>query len=133
VYNTSGKSIRSAVVYKDKTIIDYTAYYYNTNSKEEAYFICGILNSKYLYNILVKLGILSERHINKSPFELPIRKYDPGNPMHKKVSNISYEISELKKDETDADSKMSELEEAVEELFKQNTDSIATDYTSKED
>jgi len=126
MYNTSGKSIRSAVIHKDKTIVESTAYYYNTNSKGDAHFICGVLNSEYLYNILVKLGILSERHIHKKPFEIQIPKYNAGNPIHKKISDLSYEISELKKNNEDADSKIRELEEAVEELFKENINGIDT-------
>jgi len=127
VYNTSGKSVKSAVVNKDKTIVDSTAYYYNTNSKEDAYFMCGILNSDYTYNLINNYGIISSgTDIHRTPFEIPIPKYNADNPIHKKISNISYEISELKKDNKGANSKISELEETVKELFKENTNGIVT-------
>jgi hypothetical protein len=117
VYNENGARIRSAVVEREKTIVDYTSYYAYFNDKNEAYYICGVLNSNYLINILVASGILSERHIEKKPFEMSILKYDNQNITHVKIAELSMELSLLSKDSEEFRNRYEELDEYVEKCL----------------
>ncbi|SMD30645.1 N-6 DNA methylase [Picrophilus oshimae] len=96
VYNTSGTKIRSAVVENKDIIVDVTSYYAYFDDKNEAYYICGILNSNYLIKQLKNSGILSERHIHKKPFQIDIPKYDKNSNIHNKVAELSIELHQLK-------------------------------------
>ena len=119
IYNMSGKDIRSSVV-TERAIIDYELYYSYFDIEEEAYYICGVLNSTYLIEELRKLGILSERHITKKPFDINIPKY--GNS--KEVLKYQNSIAELTKELHTLDSKspiysqkLNELNKLVERLL----------------
>ena len=96
VYNTSGTRIRSAVVENQGIIVDYTAFYAYFDDKNEAYYICGILNSDYLLTQLKNSGILSERHIVKKPFQIGIPKYDKKDNVHNSIAMLSMELHKLK-------------------------------------
>ncbi|WP_276968412.1 hypothetical protein, partial [Metallibacterium scheffleri] len=117
VYNENGARIRSAVVERENVIVDYTSYYAYFDDKNEAYYICGILNSNYLINKLVASGILSERHIEKKPFEMSILKYDKENITHVKIAELSIELSSLSKDNEEFGNKYKELDECAEKCL----------------
>jgi len=127
VYNTSGKTIRSAVIDNLNLIVDYTAYYSLLN-ENEAYYITGILNSSYLIKVLNKAGILSERHITKKPFDLPFPNFDKKNELHKKIAELSKKLHQIaidldqqkntnKKTTIENIPEFKELNEAVKKLF----------------
>jgi hypothetical protein len=118
VYNTSGKTIRSAVIDNLNLIVDYTAYYSLLN-ENEAYYITGILNSSYLIKVLNKAGILSERHITKKPFDLPFPNFDPNNELHNKIAELSKKLHliAINSDQIENTPEFKELDEAVKKLF----------------
>ena len=118
VYNTSGKTIRSAVIDNLNLIVDYTAYYSLLN-ENEAYYITGILNSSYLIKVLNKAGILSERHITKKPFDLPFPNFDPKKELHVNISELSRKLHQIAQQniEIEKSKEFSELNEAVKKLF----------------
>jgi len=121
VYNEGGQKIRSGVIENPKNIVvEHKAYYSYFNDKEEAYYVCGILNSNYLLELLKNSGILAERNIEKKPFDVPIPKYDKNNEIHFKIATLSMKISELvdKNVELKEIEKLKEkLEEAVKEVL----------------
>jgi len=86
VYNASGSNLKAAVLhnYKRKIILGSENYYYSTDSKEEAYYLSGILNSPILTRN-IKL-IKSSRHIHKRPFSFPIPLFNEGDEMHAKLA-----------------------------------------------
>ncbi len=86
VYNASGSSIKAAVLknMKKKLIIGSENYYYSTNSKNEAYYLCAILNSPRISES-IKL-IKSSRHIHKRPFSFPIPLYEENNEVHDQLA-----------------------------------------------
>ena len=94
VYNESGTTIRCAVVNGKNTVFEHTCYYYYANSADEAYYLAGILNSEVLMDELKEYGILSERHIEKKPFDISVPKFESKNKEHLKISNLAREISE---------------------------------------
>jgi hypothetical protein len=119
VYNESGTVIRAAVTDKPKVIVDYTAYYSYFDKAEEAYYICGILNSHTLLNRLRDLGILSERHITKKPFDVFIPEYwdSLATDLKKQISDIARRISEKAEAKESYESEMETLDALVDKLF----------------
>ena len=68
VYNASGSNLKAVVInnVKNKIVVGSENYYFSTDSKEEAYYLCAILNTPILSKN-IKL-IKSSRHIHKRPF-----------------------------------------------------------------
>ena len=94
VYNTSGKDIKCAIIENkedslNQIVIDSECYYYKTDDKLEAYYLEGILNSKFLIEKLINSGIKSERHIHKKIFELGIPLFNKDKPIHIKIAKYS--------------------------------------------
>jgi hypothetical protein len=118
VYNESGTAIRAAVTDK-KVIVDSKAYYSYFDKAEEAYYICGILNSHTLLNRLRDLGILSERHITKKPFDVFIPEYwdSQATDLKKQISDIARRISEKAEAKESYESEMETLDALVDKLF----------------
>lgn len=92
VYNNSGSTINSAVVEGDFLITGDLSFY-DTDDLNEAHYLSAILNS----NILSKqIKIMkSSRHIFKLPFNIPISKFNPENPQHKKIAELGKEGKEM--------------------------------------
>lgn len=58
-------------IFKDKTIIDQTLYWYIAQSEDEALYITGLLNSQALDTIIADFqpeGALGRRHVHKLPY-----------------------------------------------------------------
>lgn len=120
VYNTSGSYIFSAVIDLQRVPlsvkidgtelrlngigIDYTCYYYETNSGGEAYYLVSVLNAPISHELIKDMqsrGLFGRRHICKKILELPIPKYNPSDEKHKKLAELgkncerkSYELLE---------------------------------------
>jgi hypothetical protein len=87
--------------------VDVTTHCYDANSEYESHYLCAILNSKKLDNLIKPFqakGDFGERHINKIPLSFPIPQYDSnilshrelaedGIICHKKVKNIIQSLS----------------------------------------
>jgi len=107
VYLRSGTHLASTLVDVEKVcesnrllnnvVIDSTLYYYETNNEDEAYYLVVVLNSNVLDELIKPMqskGEFGERDIHKKPLEYPIPKYNPNNPIHKKLSKLGREASE---------------------------------------
>lgn len=82
VYNASGSKLKATVLVNTKKnlIIGSDNYYYSTDSQEEAYYLCALLNTPELSR---NIGIIkSSRHIHKRPFSFPIPLYNEKNKEH---------------------------------------------------
>ncbi len=99
IYNLSGSDIRCAVIDTQGVIADYTTYYAYLDTKEEAFYLAGILNSKIFINLLRNTGMLSERHIDKKPFEIFFPKFESNNSLHIQISKLAEDLTEEKKKE----------------------------------
>ncbi|PJF27447.1 MAG: hypothetical protein CUN52_14525 [Phototrophicales bacterium] len=110
IYNASGTNIASCVlelaqfdgfVYDRITngfIVDTTTYHYDTNNVDEAHYLCAVLNSSYI-NEMIKMyqpkGLQGERHIHRTPFEAcAIPPFDPQNTDHLELARLSKEAHE---------------------------------------
>jgi SAM-dependent methyltransferase len=108
VYLTSGTYLAAAVVNVEKVlsenpllngiIVESTLYHYGTNDVDEAFYLASVLNSSVLDELIKPMqskGEFGERHIHKKPLEYPIPKYRPGDPSHKRLSELGRKASEI--------------------------------------
>lgn len=66
-------------------IVETTEYYFETNKKSEAYYLCSLLNAPVIDELLKPMqarGLFGPRHIHKKVWELPIPEFDPANEAH---------------------------------------------------
>ena len=80
----------ATVVRGDQSIVDYTLYWINCESFNEAHYLTAIINSDQLYEQLKPLmpkGQFGARHVQKHLWRLPIPEYDAANPDHVAVSD----------------------------------------------
>jgi len=98
IYNASGAKLKAAVINNSKKniIIGSENYYYSTDSKEEVYYLAGILNSL-IFSKNIKL-IKSSRHIHKRPFSFPIPLYDENNEDHKTLAKKAIKCETIAQD-----------------------------------
>ncbi len=95
VYNASGSNLKAAVIenLKKNLIVGSENYYYSTDSKEEAYYLSGIINSP-IFTKNIKM-IMSSRHIHKRPFSFPIPLYDENNELHYTLAKIALKCESI--------------------------------------
>lgn len=90
-YNTSGTRLVAAYVDDPNAIIDTTLYWCETRSREEADYLCAIINSTLmteLVNPLQSKGNFGPRHFHLLPFQFPIPTYDPANSLHAELATL---------------------------------------------
>ncbi|MHA1490226.1 MAG: Eco57I restriction-modification methylase domain-containing protein [Promethearchaeota archaeon] len=98
VYNASGSNLKAAVIQnlKRKIVVGSENYYFATESKEEAYYLAGILNSPgFAKNVRL---IKSSRHIHKRPFLFSIPLYDENNEIHGKIAKKAVKCETIVQD-----------------------------------
>jgi hypothetical protein len=108
VYLRSGTHLCATVIDTEKileddkrlngAIIESTLYHYETNDINEAFYLVAILNSSILDELIKPMqskGEFGERDIHKKPLEFPIPKYNPNNPIHKKLSEFGRKGCEI--------------------------------------
>ena len=108
LYNTSGTYLVSCVVENkpitmkinsvkvkvNGVIADWKTYWMETNNEDEAYYLSAIMNSPIIDELIKPMqskGAFGQRDIVKKPLELPIPKFDPDNPIHKRLAQIGKE------------------------------------------
>lgn len=105
VYNKSGTHIAACLIdnqywqnkeLSNPVVIDYSLYRYFTDSKQEAYYLLGFLNSPVLDEMIKIIQTQgyggSARDIHKRPLEFPIPKFEPGNGRHQELVNTVEDI-----------------------------------------
>jgi type I restriction-modification system DNA methylase subunit len=119
----TGKAVfESSVIIgtKDKPIIPtHGIIYIPCDSENEAYFVCGILNSS-LPSLIVASYALEVHLTTDIPKNVYIPKFNPKNKLHLKLSELSKKAHELAKryyEQNDEDAKK-ELEKIEEEIDK---------------
>ncbi len=77
-------------------VADYKTYYLETNKKDEAYFLCSILNAPTVDKIIKPMqtrGLFGPRDICKKVLELPIPEFDPSNEDHIELARLGEECT----------------------------------------
>ena len=112
LYLTSGTNLASCIVDLSKKIeievngaklplqgfiADTKTYYYETNDRNEAYFLTSCFNSRVIDSLVKPMqsgGLLGPRDFHKKVLEFSIREYDPNNAAHKKLAELGKQCSE---------------------------------------
>jgi len=88
VYNSSGHTLRGAIV-SGKQVVTSTLYYLVTDNMEEALYLCGIINAPVMQDVW-RESKTSKMHFHKSPWRhVPVPMYDPNNTEHKKIASAA--------------------------------------------
>lgn len=85
-FDVDGKKFETSGFFADSTI-----YYFDTDSKDEAFYLSSILNSYTLDKMLKPLqaaGSFGPRHLHKLPLTFPIPKYDSKNSEHLELAKL---------------------------------------------
>ncbi|MGW3829068.1 hypothetical protein ACWEAF_44515 [Streptomyces sp. NPDC005071] len=90
VYGKAGMHVSAALVDDPNAVIDHTLYWGTVSSREEGMYLCAILNTPALTEVVRPLMSYGkdERHIDKAVWQLPIPMYDPANPAHQRLAEI---------------------------------------------
>ena len=88
VYSGSGAPT-AALLEGDQPLVDYTLFWIECRDEHEANYLLAIINSQTLYEAVASLmpkGQFGARHLQKHLWKLPIPGFDPGDPLHARVS-----------------------------------------------
>lgn len=103
----------------DKLVmLDSKVLYLSLDTKEEAHYVCGLLNSKSIREILDGYAIETNRGIDVLKF-INIPKYNQNNELHNQIARISMELHEIAKngDESKLEIKEYELDSLIKKLY----------------
>lgn len=92
VYNRAGMHVVAAIVEDRRAIIANGLYWANVRTRDEASFLCAVLNAPAtteLVRPLMSYG-KDERDIHKAPWELPIPIFDPENASHARLVQLAH-------------------------------------------
>lgn len=97
VYSKAGMHVAAAVVDNPNAIIENTLYWGTVTSEEEGLYLCAILNSPTLTQLVRPLMAYGkdERHIDKQVWKLPIPLYDSNNEVHTQIAELGRLEAEL--------------------------------------
>ncbi len=95
VYNETGKNVVSAVIHSQKhenrIVLAKGVIYYETDNKNEAWYLCSLLNSSVVNEIIKPMqakGLFKERGIEKKVLEIPIPQFDYSNNIHQRLAEL---------------------------------------------
>jgi methylase of polypeptide subunit release factors len=115
IYNSSGTNLVSCVIDTYQLpklkigkaelspagfIAEKTTFFYKTDDENEAHYLCAILNSNVINDLIKPLqprGSFGERHIQRRPFMFPIPKFKEEDPKHIELARISKQCHEVLK------------------------------------
>ncbi|WP_058045498.1 N-6 DNA methylase [Streptomyces roseifaciens] len=106
VYGKSGMHVSAALVEDPNAVIDHVLYWGTVASREEGMYLCAILNTPALTEVVRPLMSYGkdERHIDKAVWQLPIPEFDPLSATHNRLVALgaaqAEHIAELVLDES---------------------------------
>lgn len=127
LWKRMGRDIIAAVVSRAKTPFGYktiigtdTTALFPTNSESEAHYLCAIINSKPVRDFIKSFSSVGRGFGTPSVMEhVGIPKFDPKNPLHLRLSEISKKCHQLKLEgkEKEIEKLEKENDELVKKLF----------------
>ncbi|GAA1790048.1 N-6 DNA methylase [Planosporangium flavigriseum] len=89
-YGKAGMHVAAAVVNDPDTIIEHALYFCTVASRAEGNYLCAILNSPVLTELVRPLMSYGkdERDVSKHLWRLPIPLYDPDDPKHQRLADL---------------------------------------------
>ena len=100
VYTKAGTNLAATVVRDETAIIDHKLYWAAAEGPEEAYYLCGILNSEALRAGVEQFqsqGQWGARDFDKYVFNLAIPKFDGNDPLHRELARVAKTAEEVAK------------------------------------
>ena len=97
LYTKSGSRMYSAVVQSDN-IIENTLYYVKCNTRREAWFLCGILNSDAIQPALSFFKQAPRHYDTHFWHDIPIPRYNRSDSVHRALSKQAERASEVARD-----------------------------------
>ena len=90
VYSKAGMHLAAARVTDPTAVIDHTLYWGAASSEEEALYLCAVLNSPKITEMVRPLMSYGkdERHIDMAVWRLPIPLFDPMNKQHLQLAEL---------------------------------------------
>ncbi|MFF0468303.1 N-6 DNA methylase [Micromonospora zamorensis] len=90
VYGKSGMHVAAAIVDDPAALIDHKLYWGAIASRDEGLFLCAILNSPALTELVRPMMSYGkdERDVDKHLWKLPIPLYDAGDAMHRRLAEL---------------------------------------------
>ena len=103
MYATSGK-LTAAIIDDPKVIIDSKLFWIPVQSRKEAEYLTGILNTTAAYQATapyMSQGLMGARDVHKHVWNLPIPSYDDKNPSHRNIAKLASKTMEKVQKELD--------------------------------
>ncbi len=116
-YNASGANIKCVVIEQNEYIVDYKVVYTYIDNKNEAYYLCGVLNSEETMKKFIATGSKSNLEIDKKVFNVYFPEFDISNKNHMKIAELAEKISMDLKDGNKLSDEKNNLED-IEKLVK---------------
>lgn len=97
VYAASGMHLAAARVDDPLAVVEHGLYWAAVNSDEEALYLCALLNSPRITELVRPLMAYGkdERHIDKYVWQLPIPLFDPAVGQHQELATLGREAELL--------------------------------------
>lgn len=92
VYAKSGTKPAAAIIEDDTAVFDHVLYWTECRTRQEALFLCAILNSETARKRAEKWqaeGQWSKRHFDKVMFNLPIPTFDSRIALHREIATVA--------------------------------------------
>lgn len=106
VYNKTGKDIVATVVvmekHKNRIILAEATIYYETDNKDEAYFLASLLNSPKVNQLIKPMqakGLWGERGVEKKLLEIPFPRFNDKKKHHRRLAQLGLQSSKKAKEE----------------------------------
>lgn len=96
LYTASGMHVAAARVENRRAIVEHKLYWATAASKEEAHYLCAILNAAVITQMVRPLMSYGkdERDIDKHIWKLPIPMFDEENPEHAELAKLGQQAEE---------------------------------------
>ena len=96
VYGKAGMHVAATLIDDPRAIIDHTLYWGTVTSRAEGRYLCAILNSPALTDLVRPLMShgKDERHVDKHLWKLSIPRYDETDPQHRQLADLGQACAE---------------------------------------
>ena len=96
VYGASGMHVAATLIDDPRVIIDKSLYWGTVTSRAEGRYLCAILNSPALTDLVRPLMSYGkdERHVDKHLWKLSIPRYDETDPQHRQLADLGHACAE---------------------------------------
>ncbi|MCP5494921.1 MAG: SAM-dependent DNA methyltransferase [Leptospiraceae bacterium] len=95
LYNASAKDANAVVLERRKFdfpfIVESAAYWYATDDKDEAIYLCAFLNSNFANKQIKDFqarGLFGPRHVSKTILQVPLPQFNPTTKIYKTLSDL---------------------------------------------